>query len=98
MNVVNDSVVKIVSNFSSQNNKVNKLIIESNSYTVFKLFDDFETKNMYSRYTYNLKFEDFKKLFSKQPVIINNRKYFIKKSFRKRSRLIKENFISKLDN
>lgn len=98
LNVVNDSVVKIVSNFSSQNNKVNKLIIESNSYTVFKLFDDFETKNMYSRYTYNLKFEDFKKLFSKQPVIINNRKYFIKKSFRKRSRLIKENFISKLDN
>lgn len=98
LNVINDSVVKIVSNFSSQNNKVKKLIIESNSYTVLKLFDDFETKNIYSRYTFDLKFEDFKKLFSKQPIIIDNRKYFIKKSFRKRSRFIKENFIPKVNN
>ena len=46
LNVINDSVVKIVSNFSSQNNKIKELLIGSSSYTVYKLFDDYETKKI----------------------------------------------------
>ena len=33
LNVINDSVVKIVSNFSSQNNKINNILIGS-SFTI----------------------------------------------------------------
>ena len=98
MNVINDSVVKIVSNFSSQNNKIKELIIGSSSYIVYKLFDDYETKKIYSRYTFDLKFDDFKKMFSKEPIIIDNSKYFLKKSFKKKTTFIKENFIPKLYN
>lgn len=98
MNVINDSVVKIVSNFSSQNNKIKELLIGSSSYIVYKLFDDYETKKIYSRYTFDLKFDDFKKIFSKEPIIINDNKYFLKKSFRKKTNFIKENFIPKLYN
>ena len=98
LNVINDSVVKIVSNFSSQNNKIKELLIGSSSYTVYKLFDDYETKKIYSRYTFDLKFGDFKKMFSKEPIIIDNSKYFLKKSFRKKTNFIKENFIPKLYN
>lgn len=98
LNVINDSVVKIVSNFSSQNNKINELLIGSSSYIVYKLFDDYETKKIYSRYTFDLKFDDFKKMFSKEPIIINDNKYFLKKSFRKKTNFIKENFIPKLYN
>lgn len=98
MNVINDSVVKIVSNFSSQNNKIKELIIGSSSYIVNKLFDDYETKKIYSRYTFDLKFDDFKKMFSKEPIIIDNSKYFLKKSFKKKTTFIKENFIPKLYN
>ena len=98
LNVINDSVVKIVSNFSSQNNKIKELLIGSSSYTPYKLFDNFETKKIYSRYTFNLKFDDFKKMFSKEPIIIDNRKYFLKKSFKKKTTFIKENFIPKLYN
>ena len=98
MNVINDSVVKIVSNFSSQNNKIKELLIGSSSYIVYKLFDDYETKKIYSRYTFDLKFDDFKKMFSKEPIIINDNKYFLKKSFRKKTNFIKENFIPKLYN
>jgi len=98
LNVINDSVVKIVSNFSSQNNKIKELLIGSSSYNVHKLFDDYETKKIYSRYTFDLKFGDFKKLFFKEPIIIGNSKYFVKKSFRKKTNFIKENFIPKLYN
>ena len=98
MNVINDSVVKIVSNFSSQNNKIKELLIGSSSYIVYKLFDDYETKKIYSRYTFDLKYDDFKKMFSKEPIIINDNKYFLKKSFRKKTNFIKENFIPKLYN
>ena len=98
LNVINDSVVKIVSNFSSQNNKIKELLIGSSSYTVYKLFDDYETKKIYSRYTFDLKFGDFKKMFSKEPIIIDNSKYFLKKSFRKKTNFTKENFIPKLYN
>ena len=98
LNVINDSVVKIVSNFSSQNNKIKELLIGSSSYTVNKLFDDYESKKIYSRYTFDLKLGDFKKLFSKEPIIIDNSKYFLKKSYRKKTNFIKENFIPKLYN
>ena len=98
LNVINDSVVKIVSNFSSQNNKIKELLIGSSSYIVYKLFDDYESKKIYSRYTFDLKFDDFKKMFSKEPIIINDNKYFLKKSFRKKTNFIKENFIPKLYN
>lgn len=98
LNVINDSVVKIVSNFSSQNNKIKELIIGSSSYIVYKLFDDYETKKIYSRYTFDLKFDDFKKMFSKEPIIIDNSKYFLKKSFKKKTTFIQENFIPKLYN
>ena len=65
LNVINDSVVKIVSNFSSQNNKINNILIGSSFYYPIKLFDDYETKRIYSRYTFELKFDDFKKMLSK---------------------------------
>ena len=97
LNVINDSVVKIISNFSSLKNNIKKLIIGSSTYEVSKLFDDYETKKIYSRYTFDLKFRDFKKLFLLEPIIINYNKYFLKKSFRKRINLINENFISKLN-
>ena len=97
LNVINDSVVKIISNFSSLKNNMKKLIIGSSTYGVIKLFDDYETKKIYSRYTFDLKFRDFKKLFLLEPIIINYNKYFLKKSFRKRINLINENFISKLN-
>ena len=97
LNVINDSVVKIISNFSSLKNNMKKLIIGSSTYEVSKLFDDYETKKIYSRYTFDLKFRDFKKLFLLEPIIINYNKYFLKKSFRKRINLINENFISKLN-
>ena len=97
LNVINDSVVKIISNFSSLKNNMKKLIIGSSTYEVVKLFDDYETKKIYSRYTFDLKFRDFKKLFLLEPIIINYNKYFLKKSFRKRINLINENFISKLN-
>ena len=97
LNVINDSVVKIISNFSSLKNNMKKLIIGSSTYEVIKLFDDYETKKIYSRYTFVLKFRDFKKLFLLEPIIINYNKYFLKKSFRKRINLINENFISKLN-
>ena len=97
LNVINDSVVKIISNFSSLKNNMKKLIIGSSTYEVIKLFDDYETKKIYSRYTFDLKFKDFKKLFLGEPIIINYNKYFLKKSFRKRINLINENFISKLN-
>lgn len=97
LNVINDSVVKIISNFSSLKNNMKKLIIGSSTYEVIKLFDDYETKKIYSRYTFDLKFRDFKKLFLLEPIIINYNKYFLKKSFRKRINLINENFISKLN-
>jgi hypothetical protein len=99
LNVINDSVVKIVSNFSSQNSKIKKLLIGSSSFTPKKLFDDYETKKIYSRYTFVLKFDDFKKIFSKEePIIIDNSKFFLKKSFKKKTAFIKENFIPKLYN
>ena len=97
LNVINDSVVKIISNFSSLKNNMKKLIIGSSTYEVIKLFDDYETKKIYSRYTFDLKFKDFKKLFLGEPIIINYNKYFLKKSFRKKINLINENFISKLN-
>ena len=97
LNVINDSVVKIISNFSSLKNNMKKLIIGSSTYGVIKLFDDYETKKIYSRYTFDLKYRDFKKLFLLEPIIINYNKYFLKKSFRKRINLINENFISKLN-
>tara|TARA_B100001057_G_scaffold306207_1_gene306359 strand:+ start:116 stop:580 length:465 start_codon:yes stop_codon:yes gene_type:complete len=97
LNVINDSVVKIISNFSSLKNNMKKLIIGSSTYEVIKLFDDYETKKIYSRYTFDLKFRDFKKLFLLEPIIINYNKYFLKKSFRKRINLINENFISNLN-
>ena len=98
LNVINDSVVKIVSNFSSQNSKIKKLLIGSSSFTPKKMFDDYETKKIYSRYTIVLKFDDFKKIFSKEPIIIDNSKFFLKKSFKKKTAFIKENFIPKLYN
>ena len=98
LNVINDSVVKIVSNFSSQNGKIKKLVIGSSSFTPHKLFDDYETKKIYSRYTFDLKFDDFKKIFSKEPIIIDNSKFFLKKSFKKKTTFIRENFIPKLNN
>jgi hypothetical protein len=99
LNVINDSVVKIVSNFSSQNSKIKKLLIGSSSFTPKKLFDDYETKKIYSRYTFVLKFDDFKKIFSKEePIIIDNSKFFLKKSFKRKTAFIKENFIPKLYN
>lgn len=98
LNVINDSVVKIVSNFSSQNGKIKKLVIGSSSFTPQKLFDDYETKKIYSRYTFDLKFDDFKKIFSKEPIIIDNSKFFLKKSFKKKTTFIRENFIPKLNN
>ena len=97
LNVINDSVVKIISNFSSLKNNMKKLIIGSSNYEVIKLFDDYETKKIYSRYTFDLKFRDFKKLFLWDPIIIDSNKYFLKKSFRKKINLINENFISKLN-
>ena len=97
LNVINDSVVKIISNFSSLKNNMKKLIIGSSTYEVIKLFDDYETKKIYSRYTFDLKYRDFKKLFLLEPIIINYNKYFLKKSFRKKINLINENFISKLN-
>lgn len=97
LNVINDSVVKIISNFSSLKNNMKKLIIGSSTYEVVKLFDDYETKKIYSRYTFDLKFRDFKKLFLWEPIIIDSNKYFLKKSFRKKINLINENFISKLN-
>ena len=97
LNVINDSVVKVISNFSSLKNNMKKLIIGSSTYEVIKLFDDYETKKIYSRYTFDLKYRDFKKLFLLEPIIINYNKYFLKKSFRKRINLINENFISKLN-
>jgi hypothetical protein len=97
LNVINDSVVKIISNFSSLKNNMKKLIIGSSTYEVTKLFDDYETKKIYSRYTFDLKFRDFKKLFLSEPIIINSNKYFLKKSFRKRINLMNENFISNLN-
>ena len=97
LNVINDSVVKIISNFSSLKNNMKKLIIGSSTYEVIKLFDDYETKKIYSRYTFDLKFRDFKKLFLWDPIIIDSNKYFLKKSFRKKINLINENFISKLN-
>ena len=97
LNVINDSVVKIISNFSSLKNNMKKLIIGSSTYEVIKLFDDYETKKIYSRYTFDLKFKDFKKLFLGEPIIINYNKYFLKKSFRKKINLINENFISRLN-
>jgi hypothetical protein len=97
LNVINDSVVKIISNFSSLKNNMKKLIIGSSTYEVIKLFDDYETKKIYSRYTFDLKFRDFKKLFLWEPIIINYNKYFLKKSFRKKINLINENFISNLN-
>ena len=97
LNVINDSVVKIISNFSSLKNNMKKLIIGSSTYEVIKLFDDYETKKIYSRYTFDLKFRDFKKLFLLEPIIINYNKYFLKKSFRKKINLINENFISRLN-
>jgi len=97
LNVINDSVVKIISNFSSLKNNMKKLIIGSSNYEVIKLFDDYETKKIYSRYTFDLKFRDFKKLFLWEPIIIDSNKYFLKKSFRKKINLINENFISKLN-
>lgn len=97
LNVINDSVVKIISNFSSLKNNMKKLIIGSSTYEVIKLFDDYETKKIYSRYTFDLKFRDFKKLFLWEPIIIDSNKYFLKKSFRKKINLINENFISKLN-
>ena len=99
LNVINDSVVKIVSNFSSQNSKIKKLLIGSSSFIPKKLFDDYETKKIYSRYTFVLEFDDFKKIFSKEePIIIDNSKFFLKKSFKKKTAFIKENFIPKLYN
>jgi hypothetical protein len=97
LNIINDSVVKIISNFSSLKNNMKKLIIGSSTYEVIKLFDDYETKKIYSRYTFDLKFRDFKKLFLWEPIIIDSNKYFLKKSFRKKINLINENFISKLN-
>ena len=97
LNVINDSVVKIISNFSSLKNNIKKLIIGSSTYEVIKLFDDYETKKIYSRYTFDLKFRDFKKLFLWEPIIMDYNKYFLKKSFRKKINLINENFISKLN-
>ena len=97
LNVINDSVVKIISNFSSLKNNMKKIIIGSSTYEVIKLFDDYETKKIYSRYTFDLKFRDFKKLFLWEPIIIDSNKYFLKKSFRKKINLINENFISKLN-
>ena len=97
LNIINDSIVKIISNFSSLKNNIKKLIIGSSTYEVIKLFDDYETKKIYSRYTFDLKFRDFKKLFLLEPIIINYNKYFLKKSFRKRINLINENFISNLN-
>ena len=97
LNVINDSVVKIISNFSSLKNNMKKLIIGSSNYEVIKLFDDYETKKIYSRYTFDLKFRDFKKLFLWEPIIMDYNKYFLKKSFRKKINLINENFISKLN-
>lgn len=97
LNIINDSIVKIISNFSSLKNNMKKLIIGSSTYEVIKLFDDYETKKIYSRYTFDLKFRDFKKLFLLEPIIINYNKYFLKKSFRKRINLINENFISNLN-
>ena len=99
LNVINDSVVKIVSNFSSQNSKIKKLLIGSSFFIPKKLFDDYETKKIYSRYTFVLEFDDFKKIFSKEePIIIDNSKFFLKKSFKKKTAFIKENFIPKLYN
>ena len=97
LNIINDSIVKIISNFSSLKNNMKKIIIGSSTYEVIKLFDDYETKKIYSRYTFDLKFRDFKKLFLSEPIIINSNKYFLKKSFRKRINLMNENFISNLN-
>ena len=96
LNVINDTVIKIVSNFSSSKNKIKNLLIDSTSYSVNKLFDDFDSKTIYSRYTFDLNFRDFKKLFSNEPIVIVQMKYFIKKSFRKKSNFIKDNFIANL--
>jgi len=98
LNVINDSVVKIVSNFTSQNNKIKYILIGSSRYNVKKLFDEVETKKIFSRYTFNLEFSDFKKIFSKEPINIKNSSYFLKKSFKKKTKFIRENFIPKLHN
>ena len=59
LNVINDTVIKIVSNFSSSKNKIKNLLIDSTSYSVNKLFDDFDSKKIYSRYTFDINFRDF---------------------------------------
>lgn len=97
LTVKNDSLKKIISNFSISDNSLNDLVINNNKIKVKKLYDDYDSKSPYSRYTMEINLNMLKYIFSSKEIVINDNVFTLKKSLQKKIEILKQNFIYNLN-
>lgn len=97
LTVKNDSLKKIISNFSIPDNSLNDLVINNNKIKVKKLYDDYESKSPYSRYTMEINLNMLKYIFSSKEIVINDNVFTLKKSLQKKIEMLKQNFLKNLN-
>lgn len=95
--VKNDTIRKIVSNFSISNNDLKVIVINDVKVPLEKLFEEYENKRTFSRYTSEFSFECLKDVFTGKVIYVGREVYRLKKSQNKKSNKIKETLISSLD-
>ena len=97
LTVKNDSLKKIISNFSISDNSLNDLVINNNKIKVKKLYDDYDSKSPYSRYTMEINLNMLEYIFSSKEIVINDNVFTLKKSLEKKIEMLKQNFIYNLN-
>ena len=85
LNIDHEKNTEINSNFSISENRLDSIKIGNYSFGVNKLFDDYETKKYYSRYTFKLNLISLIELLDNGHIVLNEKKFYIKKSFKKKS-------------
>ena len=68
INVRNDSVNKIVSNFSISDGNIKSFGIGDNKIDVKKLFDEYESREIYTRYNFELTLNNLRQIFFQKKI------------------------------
>lgn len=96
ISVRNDSVNKIVSNFSISDGNIKSFGIGDNKIDVKKLFDEYESRKIYTRYNFELTLNNLRQIFFQKKITIETDNFHVKKSFEKESNRIYNKILSTL--
>lgn len=96
INVINDSVNKIVSNFSISDGNIKTLDIGDKKIDVKKLFDEYESREIYTRYNFELTLNNLRQIFIQKQITIKTNNFQIRRSFVKESNRIYNKILSDL--